>query len=225
VWQHLVVSAPTPPSEELRLRLLRKYTVLDSAREQVYDDIVLAAAVVMNTPIALVSLVDEHRQWFKARLGLAAEETPRELAFCAHAILKPNEVMVVQDALKDARFSTNPLVLEQPKIRFYCGIPLVTPEREAMGTLCTIDTVPRPPPTPEQEAALRSLSRLVVHQMENSKLLRELRDITEAATASPAESIRQVTERLKEQNRRWQALLAKEQLKKNALDAEALKPD
>ncbi|MES2512065.1 MAG: GAF domain-containing protein [Pseudomonadota bacterium] len=129
--------------EESRLSALKRLMVMDSSEEQAYTDITRLAASVCGTPIALISLVDDKRQWFKARVGLAARETPRDMAFCAHVIPSPDDVLVVEDAQLDARFATNPLVTGDPSIRFYAGAPLVTKDGEVMGTVCVIDRVPR----------------------------------------------------------------------------------
>jgi diguanylate cyclase (GGDEF)-like protein len=164
-WRNGIMKARVPENEEQRLEALRRYSILDTMAEQAYDDLTKIAAHVMRTPIALISLVDRNRQWFKSRIGLAALETPRELAFCAHAILNPNEPLIVRDARKDTRFQDNPLVTGAPDIRFYLGSPLVTPEHQAVGTLCVIDTVPREP-TGEEIDVLAALSRQVVTHLE-----------------------------------------------------------
>ncbi len=130
-------------TESSRLDALLQLLVLDSSEETAFNDITRMAADVCQTPVALISLIDENRQWFKARIGTNLEETPREYAFCAHAIKRPSEVMVVPDATQDPRFNENPLVVESPKIRFYAGAPLVTTSGHAVGTLCVIDVVPR----------------------------------------------------------------------------------
>jgi len=150
---------PIPPDEERRLASLRATGVLDSSPEDTFDAIVELARHVTQTPIALVSLVDAHRQWFKAKVGIAVPETPRELAFCAHAI-NDHRPLVIADALADLRFADNPLVLGDPNIRFYAGIPLVLDDGSAIGTLCVLDHVPRAPEA-HQIGALTLLARQI----------------------------------------------------------------
>lgn len=141
---------------------------LDRFAEVAYDDLVRLAADIMKTPVALISLVDGDKQWFKARIGLDAAETSREFAFCAHAIQNPDEVMVVADARLDPRFATNPLVTGEPAIRFYAGAPLVTTSGHAVGTLCVIDTEARTIGD-DQLRELRFLAQQVITTMERHR--------------------------------------------------------
>ena len=158
------MKAPIPENELARLEALQRYAILDTFPEQEFDDLSRLAALICGTPIAMVSLVDANRQWFKAKIGIDEAETPRDIAFCGHAIMQ-RDVMVVPDALADERFRGNPLVTDRPKVRFYAGAPLITQEGHALGTLCVLDHVPRDL-TPDQKQALKALGRLVVAQIE-----------------------------------------------------------
>ena len=169
------MNAPLPPDEALRLKALEEYGVLDTSAEESFEDIVRVASYITKTPIALISLVDRERQWFKAKVGLDADETPRDISFCTHAINNPSDVLVVHDATKDERFADNPLVVNDPNIRFYAGAPLVTPTGEAIGTLCVIDREARNL-TPEQLEILRALSRQVISQLELRRSIASLED-------------------------------------------------
>jgi GAF domain-containing protein len=137
-----MLPAPIPPDDMLRLRALRDLNLLDTPPEERFDRIVRFAAQELEMPIALVSLVDENRQWFKARLGLEASETPRDISFCGHAIAK-SDLFLVEDASLDERFADNPLVTGAPHIRFYAGAPLTAASGSRIGTLCVLDTRPR----------------------------------------------------------------------------------
>jgi GAF domain-containing protein len=174
--------APLPSNESARLDALRRYEILDTESEQAFDDLVELAAKICETPIALVSLVDPLRQWFKAKTGVAACETSRDIAFCAHAILQ-RAIFEVPDTLADPRFAANPLVTAEPFIRFYAGTPLVTPDGYALGTLCVIDRVPRQL-NADQREALSSLGRQVMSLLE----LRLRQTLLERSMAAQKES-------------------------------------
>jgi anti-sigma regulatory factor (Ser/Thr protein kinase) len=171
--------------ETERLAALRQYRILDTEPEKAFDDLTLLASHICGTPIALISLVDADRQWFKSKVGVTASETSRSISFCSHAI-QQNDLFIVQDAIEDETFRNNPLVTGGLNIRFYAGAPLVTPEGHALGTLCVIDCIPRTL-TPAQIEALEALRRQVQSQLELRLNLMELahalvrRDEAEAA--------------------------------------------
>lgn len=174
--------AEIPENEEHRLADLVSYDILDSAPEAAFDDITRIASWISGKPIALVSLIDKDRQWFKSRHGLNAEETPRKVSFCGHAI-HGSAIFIVPDAQNDARFLDNPLVTGAPHVRFYAGVPLDSPSGHKLGTLCVIDSE-KGSLSSDQIEMLERLARQVVSQMElrkKSKFLnRALDDIKKA---------------------------------------------
>ncbi len=173
---------PVPKNEKKRLNVLWQYEVLDTVPEEVFDDLTELAARICEAPIAMISLVDEKRQWFKSKVGTSLNETARDISFCAHAIAQ-TDLFIVPDATRDRRFARNPLVTRDPKVRFYAGAPLITPDGYVLGTLCVIDKVAREL-QPDQKQALRILAHHVVSQLELRRRSRELseeRDHTVAA--------------------------------------------
>lgn len=167
------MTAPLPSNEPERLAALREMRLLDTPPEQAFDDIAQLASEICGTPISLVSLVHEHRQWFKAKVGLAATETSRDASFCAHAILQPGELFMVPDAQRDPRFHLNQLVVGEPYIGFYAGMPLTTSEGHSLGTLCVIDRRPREL-TSSQMDSLRRLARQLGAHLELRRLSQRL---------------------------------------------------
>ena len=150
--------------EQERLEALRSYNIIDTDPEPVFNDLAQLAAYVCGTPMAVVSLLDDERQWLKARVGIDLREVPREQTFCQYA-LRANDVFEIPDTLADARYASNPMVTGAPHIRFYVGTPLLTPEGYSLGTLCAFDTVPRSLSTDQREA-LRLLARQVMAHLE-----------------------------------------------------------
>lgn len=165
-------AAAIPARESERLAALREYEILDSAPEPAYDDLVQIASAICGTPVAAITLIDESRQWLKARIGLETQETTREDAFCAHTILD-TAPLVVRDTMRDARFADNPLVLDGPRFRFYAGAPLLTPEGHALGAICVLDSAPNEV-NETQVRALQALARHVVARMEERRVARQL---------------------------------------------------
>ena len=191
------MTATMPSTEAARLAALNRYAILDTEPEQSFDDLVVLASFVCRTPIATLSLVDDHRQWFKSKVGVEIRETPRDISFCAHAI-QQEELFIVPDALADPRFKDNPLVLGDPHIRFYAGAPLIDEDGYALGTLCVMDRQPRELDDTQREA-LFSLRRLALSQIElrrNIQLLKEaLSDRTREEHAREQE-LKQLQEKL-----------------------------
>lgn len=170
-----MIVAPIPQNDEQRLEALRRYQILDTSPDSDFDDLVALASHICGTPIALVSLVDSDRQWFKAKTGMDVDQTPRDISFCGHAILT-DELFVVEDARTDERFADNPLVVSDPSIRFYAGAQLMTPGGHALGALCVMDSVPRTL-TPVQQEGLRALSRQAVALMEYKRNMLDMAEV------------------------------------------------
>lgn len=158
-----MIHPPVPANERERLQTLRDLDLLDTPPEERFDRITRIARQLFSVPIALVSLVDDNRQWFKSRQGLDATETPRDISFCGHAIID-RDPLIVTDALNDARFADNPLVCDAPNIRFYAGCPISAPNGQRIGTLCLIDEQPREF-NDEQQARLRELAMMVEDEL------------------------------------------------------------
>jgi signal transduction histidine kinase len=189
------------PREAARLSALYDYEVLDTGPEEAFDRLSALAADLFDAPIALVSLVDVERQWFKTRVGLEASSTPRKVSFCAHAIEGgAGETFVVEDATRDDRFRHNPLVTGDPNIRFYAGAVLTTPAGFNLGTICVIDAKPRPSPDALQLARLQKLANIVVDELELRRAMRELeaaRLATEHALAVKSEFLANMSHELR----------------------------
>ncbi len=168
-----MIAPSHPENESTRLNNLVNYQILDTIPETDFDDITSLASEICNTPISLISLIDKNRQWFKSNKGLPISESPREIAFCAHSINRPNEIMIVTDARTDLRFIDNPFVIGDPKIVFYAGAPLVSPEGFTLGTLCVIDIMPRIL-SEFQLNALKTLSHQITNQFSIRKKNHEL---------------------------------------------------
>ena len=179
-------------NENARLQALHKYKILDTDPEKAFDDLTILASHICETPVALITLIDSNRQWFKSKVGVGISETPREVSFCSRAIQQP-ELFVVPDASKDPRFSSNPFVVSDPKIRFYAGAPFTSSDGHPLGTVCVVDMVPRQL-TPDQENALVALSRQVQSQFELRKNLIELRAVLDERDRAEAERDRTINE-------------------------------
>ena len=179
-------------NEKNRVQALLRYKILDTDPEKAFDDLTILASHICQTPVALISLIDSDRQWFKSKHGVNVSETPREVSFCAVAIQQP-DLFIVPDASKDPRFSSNPFVVSDPKIRFYAGAPFTSSDGHPLGALCVVDVVPRSL-TPSQEAALLALSRQVQAQFELRKNLIELRTALDERDRAEAERDRTIIE-------------------------------
>jgi GAF domain-containing protein len=170
----VLMPAPNSSMEAARAAALDRYAILDSEPEQSFDELVILAAHVCKAPMAMLSLIDDHRQWFKSKFGVQVRETPRDASICVHAI-QQSDLFIVPDTLQDPRFRDNPLVGGEPHIRFYAGAPLINEDGYALGTLCVVDREPRVLDT-DQKEALSALSRLALRQMELRWNLRLLKD-------------------------------------------------
>lgn len=159
---------PLPTNETQRLHAVRSYDIIDSAPEMEFDTLTRVAARAFNTPAAVIGLMDADRFWFKSQLGLGVPELDRQIAFCAHAILRPDEILVVEDLRKDHRFQENPLVTQAPHLCFYAGAPLIDRQGYALGTIAVVDTQPRTL-NDAQLALLHDLSKLVIAALESRK--------------------------------------------------------
>lgn len=173
-----MISGKIPDNEIERLLKLKSFDILDTLEEQAYDDLTHLAAQICDTPIALVSLIDESRQWFKSHYGLDARETPREYAFCGHAI-NQDDVFIIENSDQDERFSDNPIVTQQPLVKFYAGAPLILNNNVRIGTLCVIDNHARSI-TKDQKESLEALARQVVNQLELRLQLKEMQILDKA---------------------------------------------
>ena len=163
-----------PKNESERLAALHRYLILDTHEEEAFDQIVWLVSHICKTPVAYISIIDKDRQWFKSKIGIEAAQTPRDISFCAHAILEKH-VLLVPDAMTDDRFEDNPLVLSDPRIRFYAGVPLLSKEGLALGTLCAVDHLPRTL-SEDQLQALNALSRQVEALLELRRSNIELKE-------------------------------------------------
>ena len=166
-----------PSNEILRLKALKEYSILDTLPEKEYDDITKLASQICGTSISTISLIDEKRQWFKSKVGLEVDETSKEVSFCGHAIMEPDKIFTVKDSRLDARFQDNPLVIGEPHVIFYTGVPLVSQDGFALGTLCVIDDQPKEL-NQDQLLALKALSNQVVSLFELRKSKMQLERLT-----------------------------------------------
>lgn len=185
-------AAPAPPNERQRLQALHQLRVLDTEPDSELDDLTRLLSFICGTPMAVISLVDEHRQWFKSRVGVDFQETPREISFCQYAILE-KRLFVVADALDDPRFRDSPLVQSGPRIRFYAGAPLLDEDGNALGTLCTMDRVPRQLSREQQDALLTLARQASAHfrLLRSYQELRKLEELRDSLTHMVVHDLRQ----------------------------------
>lgn len=189
-------NVPIPENEEKRLKALNQTDLLDTSDEELFDNITYLASYICKTPIALITLVDKDRQWFKSKVGFDYKETSRDVSFCAHAITNPDDIFIINDTHKDERFSHNPLVTSDPSIRFYAGLPLVTREGYALGTLCVIDRKPRDL-SREEISVLRTLRQSAINEIEFRRTIKELARTVEEKDIAKKDLL-EINEKLKE---------------------------
>lgn len=181
-----------PQNEEQRLEAVFNANILDTLPEKEFDDLTFIASSICNTPISLITILDKERQWFKSKIGIDVDHTERQYAFCAHAILNPNEMLEVSDSREDERFIDNPLVTDEPHVIFYAGVPLVDKSGLPYGTICVIDQKPRNL-TDDQKKALKALASLVMNQIElrsNRKHLQEINSQLESYAYTVAHDLK-----------------------------------
>lgn len=165
-----------PDNEIQRLEALFRFRILNTEEDPTYTIITGLAATIMETPIAMISLVNSQTAHGMATVGMPQGSSPRELSFCTHSILTPDDPMIIKDATLDERFANNPYVVGDPKIRFYLGVPLVTVNKEAIGSICAVDSVPRKDPTKFQLESMKALSKLVMAQLELREFIFDVHD-------------------------------------------------
>jgi PAS domain S-box-containing protein len=199
-------NVPELANEENRLASLRSYHILDTAEEQDFDELTTLASVICQTPVALISLVDKDRQWFKSHKGTDVTETPRDYSFCAHTIAAPVPIMIVADLGKDQRFANNPLVTGDPHVVFYAGVPLVNKDGFAMGSLCVMDMEVRELTT-DQQLALKILAKQVVDKLEKRKNVLELQELMNEELVTSQRRLTDANHRLAESEARFRNLI------------------
>ena len=160
---------PIPENEARRLQALQSYDILDTEPEVDFDTLTRVAIQALTTPAGVIGLMDAERLWFKSQIGIGVPQLDRKIAFCAHAIMKPNEPLIIEDLVNDPRFQNNPLVTQAPNLRFYAGAPLIDRDGFALGTIAVVDTQPRPF-NDEQRALLTDLSTLVITALESRRV-------------------------------------------------------